>query len=356
MKRTVTKMLAAILTICGSMILTTSCSRKTLPSSAPLEQKIELRCQQPAFLKPGDKVGLISPSYYMTTERIERAMEVIRSWGLEPVLGPNVGKIEDGQYAGTVEERASDVRWAFSNPDIKAIICNRGGYGSIHLINELKFTDFTPKWLVGYSDITTLHGLLTRAGVMSIQGTMCSSLEKGGTDTTSTLLRDLLFGQVPRYELPAHPSNIEGRATGVLVGGNICTFAPNLNTKADALMGEDFILFIEEVEEEYHNVDRQLRILELNGSLKRCKGIILGQFTGCKPEQFNFPDVEAMLHKYLVKFGIPVLCGFPAGHDQPNLPIIFGAKVTMDVRKDGSSVRFHTKGSQHEVRTEGLQQ
>lgn len=349
-------MLAAILTFCGFTTIITSCSRKTLPATAPEPQKIELNCKQPAFLKPGDKVALIAPSYYMTMERIARAMDVISSWGLEPVLAPNVGKITDGQYAGTPEERLSDLRWAFQNPEIKAIICTRGGYGTIQLIEDANLRDFSvsPKWLSGYSDITTIHGLLTRAGVMSIHGTMGSSLEKGGLDTTSTLLRDLLFGQMPRYELPAHASNIEGKATGVLVGGNLCTFAPNLNTQVDALMGEDYILFVEEVEEQYHNIDRQMRILELNGSLKRCKGIILGQFTGCDPEVFTYPSVEAMLHDYLVKFGIPVLCGFPAGHDHPNLPLVMGAKVTMDVRADGATLRFLTKGQQQEIQIQGL--
>ena len=103
----------------------------------------------------------------------EKTAEVIRSWGLEPVVGPNVGKVVDGRYAGTVAERVSDIRWALNDPSIKAIICNRGGYGTIQLIDQLTMAELkaSPKWLVGFSDITTLHGLLTRAGVMSMHGT-----------------------------------------------------------------------------------------------------------------------------------------------------------------------------------------
>ena len=104
------------------------------------------------------------------------------------------------------------------------------------------------------------------------------------TDATSTLMRDLLLGIVPRYEVPAHPQNITGKASGTLVGGNICTFAPNLGTQADATKGKDLILFVEEVEESMHNIDRQMRILQMNGVLDRCKGIILGEFTDCGTE------------------------------------------------------------------------
>lgn len=226
---------------------------------------VKLNCKKPDYLKRGDKVALISPSFFTPMENVEKTAALLRTWGLEPVIGPNVGKTYDGKYAGTLTERLSDIHWALDDPSIKAIICNRGGYGTIQLINHLKLEELSahPKWLVGFSDITTLHGLLTRAGVMSIQGTMSSFLAKGGQDSTSTLMRDLLLGNVPLYEVPAHPQNIEGWARGVLVGGN--------------------------------------------------------------------------------------LCGFPAGHDDVNLPLVMGAPVTMEVRSDGASLRFDIEGAQHTV-------
>ena len=309
-----------------------------------------LTCRKPDYLKPGDKVALISPSYFTPMENVEKAADLLRTWGLEPVIGPNVGKTYDGKYAGTVTERLSDIRWAFDDPSIKAIICNRGGYGTIQLIDHLKLEELSdhPKWLVGFSDITTLHGLLTRAGVMSIHGTMSSILAKGGQDPTSTLMRDLLIGEVPLYEVPAHSQNIEGEARGVLVGGNLCTFVPNLGTQADATAGRDLILFIEEIGESMHNIDRQFTVLMMNGVLDRCRGVILGEFTGCGTE-FNDESVEAMLHKYLETYHIPVLCGFPAGHGDVNLPLVMGAPVTMEVRSDGASLHFDIGGTQHEV-------
>ena len=279
-------MVAAAMIFSGLSMTLTSCSDDEIVVVNP-DETVVLNCVKPDYLKAGDKVALISPSYFTPMENVEKTAAVLRSWGLEPVVGPNVGKVVDGRYAGTVAERVSDIRWALNDPTIKAIICNRGGYGTIQLINQLTLAELkaSPKWLVGFSDISTLHGLFTRAGVMSIQGTMSSFLAKGGTDTTSTLMRDLLLGKVPHYELPAHSQNITGKASGTLVGGNLCTFAPNLGTQADATMGKDLILFVEEVEESMHNIDRQMRILQMNGVLNRCRGIILGEFTDCGTER-----------------------------------------------------------------------
>ena len=304
----------------------------------------------PPFLKAGDRIALVSPSYALPVEEVQKAAEVLRQWGFEPVMGPNVDKLYAGKYAGTVEERVADLRWALGDTSVKAIVCNRGGYGTIQYINEIPIAEWKahPKWLVGFSDITTLHGLLTRAGVMSIHGTMSKFLAHGGTDTTSTLLRDLLTGAVPRYELPPHPMNIQGKATGILVGGNLCTLAPNLGTKADPSLkntrgkGGPFILFLEEIEEPMRNVDRQFQTLMLHGVLDRCKGVVLGQFTDCEGE-FSFESVEAMLRPYLEKYHIPLLCGFPGGHGEENLPLVMGSRVTIDVREDGATIMFKVK-------------
>ncbi len=339
-----------VLTSCGMLTLA-SCSKENgvVPD---YEKPIVISCAKPDYLKAGDKVALISPSYFTPMENVEKTATILRGWGLEPVIGPNVGKVSEGKYAGTVAERVSDIRWALNDPSIKAIICNRGGYGTIQLIDQLTLAELkaSPKWLVGFSDISTLHGLLSRAGVMSIHGTMSSFLAKGGTDKTSTLMRDLLLGNVPRYELPTHKQNIVGTASGVLVGGNLCTFTPNLGSKADATKGNNLILFIEEIEESMHNIDRQMHILQMNGVLNRCKGIILGEFTDCGKE-FTYESVEAMLHEMLKEYNIPVLCGFPAGHGDVNLPLVMGAPVTIDVRNDGATLQFNIEGTQQQVNT-----
>ena len=310
-----------------------SCGKEEVRPEPTPDGNLVLNCVKPAYLTTGDTVALISPAYYTPMENVEATANLLRSWGLVPVIGPNVGKIVDGKYAGTIDERASDIRWAFNEPSIKAIICNRGGYGTIQLIEHIPLSELTasPKWLVGFSDISTLHGLLSRAGVMSIHGTMSSYLANGGTDETSTMMRDLLMGQVPCYHLPAHAQDITGVASGILVGGNL----------------------VEEVGESMHNIDRQMRILQMNGVLDRCKGIILGEFEGCGSE-FTYENVEEMIRQLVEPYEIPMLCGFPAGHGDVNMPLVMGAPVTIDVRNDGATLMFNIEGEQRNVTTSTL--
>ena len=341
-----------LLLLAIALITFASCKKEENTPEPTPSGDVTLNCVKPAYLHAGDTVALISPSYYTPMENVEATADLLRSWDLVPVIGPNVGNIVDGKYAGTVAERVSDILWAFNDPSIKAIICNRGGYGTIQLINDIPLSKLTasPKWLVGFSDITTLHGLLSRAGVMSVHGTMSSFLASNGDSETSTMMRDLLLGQVPCYHLPPHAQNITGVASGVLVGGNLCTFAPNLGTQADATKSQNLILFVEEVGESMHNIDRQMRILQLNGVLDRCKGIVLGEFSDCGSE-FTYENVEAMIRQVVEPYGIPMLCGLPAGHGDVNLPLVMGAPVTIDVRTDGATLSFNIDGNQRDVNT-----
>ena len=340
------RVLASILAI---LSLALSCSK-----DAELQTAVTLSCTEPAFLQPGDKIALISPSYHTPMENVDTAAMILREWGFDPVVGAHADKIYLGRYAGTPAERLSDLEWALKDPSIKAILCNRGGYGTIRLINMLseKVIAENPKWFIGFSDITTLHGMFTRSGVMSIHGTMCSLMAKSkGVDMSSTLLRDILTGTIPEYELPPHYLNIPGQAHGILVGGNLCTFSPILGTHADATMGQNIILFIEEVNEEMSHIDRLINTLILNGVFDRCKGVILGEFTNCGTN-LDFYNAEELIHSYLKDYGIPVLCGFPAGHGDVNLPLLMGAPVTMDVTETGASLRFNVDGFQKAVWTE----
>jgi len=357
MNKNTNKMKRTLLWLTVAALAFVSCGKEEVrpePTPEP-EGNVTPHRVKPAYLSAGDTVALISPSYYTPMENVEATADLLRSWGLVPVIGPNVGKVVDGKYAGTVAERVSDILWAFGDPSIKAIICNRGGYGTIQLIDSLPLSvlSASPKWLVGFSDISTLHGLLTRAGVMSVHGTMSSYLARGGTDESSTLMRDLLLGQVPCYHLPAHAQNITGTASGVLVGGNLCTIAPNVGSQADATAGQDLILFVEEVGESMHNIDRQMRILQMNGVLDRCKGIVLGEFADCGSE-FTYENVEAMIRQLVDPYGIPMLCGFPAGHGDVNLPLVMGAPVTIDVRGDGATLQFNIDGEQRDVTTANI--
>ena len=342
MKKTILLLIAALL-----------CCHSTMTKAAMLENDNDMQrqaqpskntsCKAPAFLKKGDKVAIISPSYFLDMQYAVKAADVLREWGLVPVIGPNVGKRAGINDAGTFEERLADLRWALFDPEVKAILCNRGGYSTIQMVPFFTKDELAahPKWLIGFSDITTLHAMEVNAGVMSIHGNMSRYIADGeGKDESSLTLRNLLFGKMPQYTLPAHPCNQQGKATGKLVGGNICTFFPLIGSKVDYFQGDDdFIIFIEEVGESFHNLDRLLNMLILNGIIDRCKGVILGHFTDCKRDQ-DFPDVEHMFSSYLSKYDIPVVCGFPAGHELPNLPLVMGAPVTIEVTADGAKVTF----------------
>ncbi len=330
------------------IILLVLCLIVLMPMVKGAGPKKSLKCVAPAYLKPGDKVALISPSYYCSVETAFQAADTLCSWGFVPVIGPNVGKQFMEHYAGTVEERLADLRWALRDPDIKAIICLRGGYSTLHLVEGLSLKELaaSPKWLIGYSDITTLLSMEVCAGVMSIHGVMGCNIanqDSVAVQQSCTVLRNLLQGQVPRYELSARKENIPGRASGTLVGGNLATFAPLLGTQVDAIGKNDIILFVEEVEETYHNIDRLFNILKMSGVLAHCKGIVLGGFSDCKND-VGYESVEAMLREYIMPYNIPLLCGFPAGHEKLNLPIVIGATVTMEVRADGATLIFDIPG------------
>ena len=322
--------------------------------SAPAQQN--KRCFiVPDFLQPGDKIALISPSYHTDITNIDTAAIVLREWGYEPVAGAFVDSLYRGSYAGDASQRLSDLRWALSDPDIKAIICNRGGYGTIHLAGLMEPGEFAshPKWLVGFSDITTLLAMENCDGVMGIHGTIGAYIAKNhGRDTSSILLRELLEGRIPEYRLPPHPQNIKGKGKGILVGGNLCTIAPLTGTSADPTKGGDFILFLEEVEESYHNIDRLFNMLILTGVIDRCKGIILGEFTDCSPD-LGWESPEEMICSYLKGRDIPVMCGFPAGHGDVNLPLIMGAEAIIKVKDSGASLSFCLRGDKNLINTTG---
>lgn len=303
------------MTIALSGLLFTACSDDSSSSASDQGKADPLaECTVPAFLKKGDKVALLSPSYSTPDSNIQNTAAVLKEWGFEPVIGKNVGKLDAGKYAGTAQERADDFIEALKDTSIKATLSNRGGYG-----------------------------------------TMSSFIGKTrGKDDNSTLLRDLLKGTVPTYKVPKHKFNQKGKAEGILVGGNMATFVPLVDASdIDVFSGDGIILFMEEVGESLHNIDRMFNALELHGVMKNVKGVVLGEFVDSGTD-LDYETTEEMLSKYLKKYNIPVLCGFPAGHDDVNVPIVMGAKVKMDVTDNGATLAFDIDGEKKDVDTEKL--
>ncbi len=297
---------------------------------------------QPAFLKQGDKVALISPAYWLPKEAIEEAAKQIRKWGLTPIIGPHTNEQESQAYAGDADRRAEDLKWALEDDDIKAVICCRGGYGSLHLLNRIAPACYleNPKWLVGYGDITALLCAQVKAGVMAIHGPMGLQLAARQSFDVR-MLRDLLFGTIPQYDVKGHPNNIAGKAQGILLGGNLSTFT-SVSCTGFTPTDRDIILFIEESEESLHHIDRLFYMLNLYDKRKQIKGVILGEFNSLKHDLAN-DSVENMLVQHLHGLDIPVCCGFPVGTNHCP-PLIVGAEVTLDVNEQTASLTFHMEG------------
>ena len=302
----------------------------------------------PPALKPGDKIALISPASTPGDDNPEKAAATLRAWGYEPVIGPHA-LAKYHMYAGTIEERCADLRWALNDPEIKAIVCTRGGYGSSMLLDPMTKEDFRnhPKWIIGYSDITALHSAMVCSGVMSLHANMGGALgSRGADDPINMMLLDILTGETPSYTVPAHPLNVTGTAKGIVLGGNMAVFS-NIGGSSewdfldrDFVMSHDIILFFEDVSENLPRVNSMLQQLRLKGVLDQVKGIIVGRFTEYEPRD-GYNDMNEMLSETLNHYGIPVCYDFPASHDESwNYPMIEGCPAMLKVTPEGVSLTF----------------
>ena len=299
---------------------------------------------QPSYLKEGDKVALVSPAYWVPQEALQQAAETIKSWGLQPVIGPHTNNLNVNAYAGTADERASDLLWALEDDTVKAVVCSRGGYGSNHLLNRIpqEYYQQHPKWIVGHGDITVLLYAIAGSGVMCIHGPMAFQIASN-QEPTSSITRNILFGTVPQYRIPSNPYNRVGHAEGILIGGNLSSYSAIAGTKYQLSLKQDIILFIEEVEESLHGIDRLFYMLTLQENFERVKGIIFGTFNSIKYD-LQYGSVEQMLTAHLREYEIPICCGFPVGSNSC-IPLIEGAPCSLDVTTENAVVTFNIKGT-----------
>ena len=299
----------------------------------------------PTPLKTGDTIAVISPSSVPDSATVAKGCATLRSWGYVPVVGAHALSSYHG-FAGTADERATDLLWALRNPSIKAIICSRGGDGAVQVLQRIPLKEFRnhPKWIMGFSDVTALHSAEVAAGVMSIHCSMCDGIAmRGERDSVNMILRKLLQGELPTYQAPAHPLNQQGEAAGILVGGNFSVFCGLAGSEYDFLnrADEGLILFIEDTDESMTKVDRMLHQLEIRGVLSKLNGIIVGHFSKYKSPENGFADMYEMLHEYLQHYQIPVCYDFPVGHHSgKNYPMVEGCKVNLKVGQDGTLIQF----------------
>lgn len=286
----------------------------------------------PPYLKPGDKVAVVNPAKRLQSD-IEAGLQQLRDWGLEPVLGKYVRE-EHNLFAGDDTQRQEDLQWALNDVDIKAILIARGGYGTTRILDEVLFTGLqeNPKWICGFSDITTLLCKLDNLGIASIHGPMLASM--GRDDFSDQSLRSLFFGESVAYEAKPRRENVLGSAQAEVIGGNVTMICNSIGT-ASEIQTSGKILFLEEVGEYIYHLDRMLVHLLRAGKLSALAGIIIGDFSNMKDHNDTFGmSTSDVLRSHLNHLGCPVAYGFPAGHEHKNLPLPFGIPVHLEVSKE----------------------
>ncbi|MFV0365806.1 MAG: LD-carboxypeptidase [Mangrovibacterium sp.] len=285
---------------------------------------------QPDFLQPGDTIRVIAPAGVVDTAKTKAGLALWESRGFHLVVGSHVYDVNN-RFAGSDSNRLNDLQEAMDDPSCKAIVCVRGGYGSIHLINQLDFSKFKkhPKWLVGFSDITVLHEEFQKQGFMSIHGPMiASSLVDGKASESFEYLLQLLQGEIPSYTFNAHLLNRSGDAKGEIIGGNL-SIIYSLLGDSSMLNSDGKILFIEDLGEQLYHLDRMMYALRQSGKLKHIKALLVGEFIEMKDTGNMRQSVEEIIRNAVEDYDFPVYFGFPAGHDDNNYPIVFGEKYAL---------------------------
>ncbi|NJL12544.1 MAG: LD-carboxypeptidase [Microscillaceae bacterium] len=294
----------------------------------------------PPALEAGHQVGIVAPATQVSREDIETAIHILEEWGLEVILGPNLFK-KHNQFAGTDAERTADLQAMLDNPDIHAIICARGGYGTIRVVDKLDFSTFMqkPKWVVGFSDITVLHCHLHNLGVESIHGVMPLLFPKQTQETIESL-HQVLFGQPSDLQVSAHLLNRAGRAEGEMVGGNLSLFANTIGT-ASEIETAGKILFLEDVDEYLYHLDRMMIHLYRAGKLRDLAGLVVGQFTEIKDDAVAFGhDVNEIIAELVQEYAYPVCYDFPIGHEIHNMTVVCGRTAQLKVESQGVGLYF----------------
>lgn len=303
----------------------------------------------PPFLQEGDRVIILSPSGKIDKSFLKGAEKRLKSWGLEVVLAKHADG-SDGTYAGSIRQRLDDLQNALDDEKAKVIFCSRGGYGAVHLVGKLDFTRFKehPKWLVGFSDITALHNVFQQQGFASLHAPMARHLTvEPENDFCTQALKDILFGNLPHeeerlcYTCPAHKLNHRGEGEGILRGGNLAVAYGLRGTPYD-IPAEGTILFIEDVGERPHAVERMMYNLKLSGVLEKLSGLIIGQFTEYEENYSLGKELYGALADLVKEYDYPICFNFPVGHVTMNVPLINGAAVKLEVGKKEVKLSFNT--------------
>ena len=287
----------------------------------------------PPYLKKGDCIGITSPAGYISLEEIQPAILKLKEWGFEIKIGTTIGK-KEFTFGGSDEERLADFQHMLDDKNIKALMCARGGYGIVRIIDKIDFKHFIskPKWIIGFSDVTILHSHINRnIGIATIHSKMCNSFPADWQDAeqiqkdTIESIRQCLTGERMNYNFQPNPKNKTGTVNGTLIGGNLKTLETLAGTKSDILT-KNKILFVEDTGEYLYSIDRMFWNLKRTGKLDFLKGLIIGGFKIKKDDEgleFGKTIEEIVLEK-VTEYNYPVCFDFPVGHQKNNVALKCG--------------------------------
>ncbi|MBD5226052.1 MAG: LD-carboxypeptidase [Bacteroidales bacterium] len=297
----------------------------------------------PPSLKPGDGVAIVSPASHIDSTLIDSAVAALAAEGYSPVVGAHARGCS-GSFSADREGRLQDLRDAILDESVRAIICSRGGYGAVHLLEDLDRIDsqYFSKWLVGFSDITALHALWLRKGYASLHAAMAKYIGRREQfpcfrDEMSMLAWDGDLSRFDRHYGP-HRFNCRGECRGRVVGGNLAVLGGIIGTPFDPVRPGD-ILFIEDIAEPIYKVERILWQLRLRGVFGRLGGLMVGQFTEYRPSA-DHPDMETMIDRFTAGYDFPRAYGIPSGHIEENAPLLMGAEAHLRVDASGVCLSY----------------
>jgi muramoyltetrapeptide carboxypeptidase len=299
------------------------------------------RMVRPPSLKAGDKVGITAPGRKISIEEVKTAVNIMQSWKVEVVHSPKLFSNAHGYLAGTDAERLNDLQQFVDHPEIKAIICARGGYGTTRILDKIDFSSLlkNPKWIVGFSDVTAMHLRLAKLGINSVHGTMPILFGHPDSRPSVESLWSTLKGNQPQISAPPdNNNNKHGQATGQVIGGNLSLIADAIGTPTDPDT-EGKILVLEEIDEYTYKIDRMLMHLKRSGKLDRLAGLVIGHMTDIKEPELPFgQSIKEIVLEKISSHQFPVAFNFPIGHENPNLAWVHGALMTLSVTENGSQL------------------
>lgn len=291
----------------------------------------------PPYLEKGDTIGIVCPAGFMPREKIAACITTLQNWGYKVKVGTTPGH-QYHYFAGTDEERLEDLQNMLDDDNIKAVLCGRGGYGVSRIIDQISWKRFKkkPKWIIGYSDITLLHGhIQSQLKVASLHSPMAGAFnDTSEEDMYLQSLQRAISGKKMKYNCEPYPMNRRGKAEGALIGGNLAMLAHMIGSPSEyATKGR--ILFIEDVGEYLYNVDRMLMQLKRSGKLEQLSGLVVGAFTEIKDTTIPFGQtVYGLVWDKVKDYDYPVCFNFPVGHLPENFALKVGVPHSLSVKTD----------------------